>query len=143
MYPEIISNSAVTSPATTVSSHASRESDIPRFSPSAMSAALTPDLALAYLDQLNWGIRAGAVLGAKGELLAGSPEVAAALAAVQLEGERSGAGDAHARIVTPGGDLHVARSEHHQIAVLAGPSVIEELLAADMRWCLADLALGR
>jgi len=106
-----------------------------------MSAALTPDLALAYIEQLNWGIRAGAVLDGQGRFLAGSREVAALLGESGPEPGVSGPGTL-TDTTTSGGRLLVARSRDHQIAVLTEASIVEELLVHDMRRALADLASG-
>ncbi|HWT22312.1 MAG TPA: hypothetical protein VN213_02280, partial [Solirubrobacteraceae bacterium] len=42
-----------------------------------MTPALTPPLALDYLHELSTDVRAGAILDGGGELLAGSPALAA------------------------------------------------------------------
>jgi hypothetical protein len=100
-----------------------------------MTPALTPARALDYLRELSADIRAGAVLGADGALLAG-PEALAAPARELLEA----AGDAADVHVTTGdGDVFVARDDRHAIVLACGRFVLPSLARYDLRMVLGDL----
>jgi hypothetical protein len=101
-----------------------------------MTAALEPARALAYLATLSTDLRASAVLGADGAVLAGDADLG-----------RRGAkllGAAHADAAQeelPGGGMVLAaRSATHIVAVEAGPHVLATVLALDLRNVLGDLA---
>ena len=113
-----------------------------------MTAALTPDGALAFVSTLTPGLRRAAVLDAGGAWLAGDRELAAR-AHRALE---AGPGDAvhlpdglrAARehvVRTPDG-LHAARDARHAVAAEAGEEVLDGLLLADLRAALAALREG-
>ena len=91
-----------------------------------MTAALTPALALAYLDELSVDVRAAAVLGPSGDVLAG--EAALAGRARDL----SAAPGIH-RAPAPDGTLLLARGARGAaIAVVAGDRALPELLEHDL-----------
>jgi hypothetical protein len=83
--------------------------------------ALTPSGALGWLQSLSIDVRAAAVLGADGAVLAGDPALA-------------GAAD--------GGDVIVARSATHAIVVRTGPRPLKRLLQADLRTALDGLEIA-
>jgi hypothetical protein len=101
-----------------------------------MATMLTPADALEYLAQLSTDVRAGAVLGAGGELLAGDPallpaarDLLAACPAAEVEAD------------TGDGVVLAARSHTHAVVVVCGPQVLEGLQRHDLRTVLADLAV--
>ena len=101
-----------------------------------MTAALTPERALAYLATLSTDIRSSAVLGPGHALLAGDPGLAEAAAAAL---ERS-PGEAVVREALPSGaTLMAARSPSHAVAVEIGPHALAALVALDLRNVLGDL----
>src|SRR4051794_26828182 len=104
----------------TVTSHARRESGgmARGLSRTPLRAALTPDLALAYLRELSADIRAAVLLDAAGERLAGPPGMAAPARAL-LAALAPGPGELHAR--TDAGAVFAARDDRHQLVVAAGP----------------------
>jgi predicted regulator of Ras-like GTPase activity (Roadblock/LC7/MglB family) len=112
--------------------------------------ALTPELALQYLDQLSTDIRASVVLAADGTRAAASlqgtdGERLGALAAELL----SRAADADGEVVTQievatsDGAVYAARDEQHAIAVVAGRFALASLMFYDLREVLADMAEAR
>ena len=138
---------AATRQMTTVTSQAMRESGTgwlfsrtvhePCLDPSAVSsgAALTPALALDYLRELSADIRTGVVLGADGELLAGSEALAD-----PARDLFANAGDAsELQVVTRDGDVFAARSDRHKIAVVTGRFALPSLIRYDLKLVLADL----
>jgi hypothetical protein len=105
-------------------------------------AAISPDLALAYVRELSTDVRAGVVLSAGGELLAGDPALAAPARAllacaegpdvavrtgrgvvVAARGAGGGAGGAGGGTVVAGAAL----------VVVCGPLAIPEVTALDAR----------
>jgi hypothetical protein len=96
-----------------------------------MTAALTPEAALALVTTLTPGLRRSAVLDAGGVWLAGDRELAAR-AHRALE---AGPGDA---VRLPDG-LRAARDDRHAVAAEAGEEVLDGLLLADLRAALAAL----
>jgi hypothetical protein len=100
-----------------------------------MTSALTPDRALEYLLELSADIRAGAVLGADGAMLAG-PDALAAPARELLDA----AGDAADVHVTTGdGAVFLARDRRHAIVLACGRFALPSLARYDLRMVLADL----
>jgi hypothetical protein len=98
-------------------------------------AALTPALALDYLRELSADIRAGVVLGADGELLAGSEALAD-----PARDLFANSGDAsELQVVTRDGDVFAARSDRHKIAVVTGRFALPSLIRYDLKLVLADL----
>src|SRR4051812_23639703 len=79
----------------------------------AMTASLTPSLAIDFVTALSADVRAAAVLDATGSHLAGPHPLAEAARtlpdAPQLEG------------MTPDGGVFAARDERHRIVVVTGP----------------------
>jgi hypothetical protein len=113
--------------AATVASHAIRLSGTRIFSRPAMTPALTPAQALAWLASLSIDVRRAAILDAEGRLLAGDPALASSSAAA------------------PGADppgthrLRTVRSARHAFLVEAGEHALEGLLDADLRAALRAL----
>jgi hypothetical protein len=100
-----------------------------------MTPALTPARALDYLRELSADIRAGAVLGADGALLAGSEGLAAP--ARDLIGAAGDASDVH--VTTADGAVFVARNDRHAIVLACGRFALPSLARYDLRMVLADL----
>jgi hypothetical protein len=100
-----------------------------------MTPALTPARALDYLRELSADIRAGAVLGADGALLAGSEGLAAP--ARDLIGAAGDASDVH--VTTADGAVFVARDDRHAIVLACGRFALPSLARYDLRMVLADL----
>jgi hypothetical protein len=99
-----------------------------------MAAALTPELALAYLGELSTDIRAAAVLDARGQRAAGDESLANAAH------ELLGLIDATAvEFVSPRGSVFAARGESFAIAVVTGRFALPALVRYDVRRALADL----
>jgi hypothetical protein len=101
-----------------------------------MPPALTPALALDYLRELSADIQAGVVLGAGGELLAGSEDLAAP--ARDLLAAADDATDVH--VTTADGAVFAARDARHAIVVACGRFALPSLARYDLRMVLADLA---
>jgi hypothetical protein len=101
-----------------------------------MPPALTPALALDYLRELSADIRAGVVLGADGDLLAGSDELAGP--ARDLLAAAEDATDVH--VTTGDGAVFAARDGRHAIVVACGRFALPSLARYDLRMVLADLA---
>jgi hypothetical protein len=101
-----------------------------------MTEALTPAQALEYLRTLSADIEAAAVLGADGELLAGSDALAepartflaAAPDADDLE------------VSTAQGCVFAARSDTHALVLVTGRFALPALVRFDLRMVLSDLA---
>jgi hypothetical protein len=102
-----------------------------------MTAPLTPDLALSYLGELSTDIRAAAVLGADGALLAGDRAVAEP--AHRMLELSSGA---PVEVITRRGGVFAARDAEHAIAVVVGRFALPALVRYDVRRTLSDLAGG-
>ena len=99
-----------------------------------MTAALTPQTALALVSTLTPGLRRAAVLDSGGICLAGDRDLAArAHRALQ-----AGLDDA----VRAADGLHAARDDRHAVAVEAAEEVLDGLLLADLRAALAALRAG-
>ncbi len=101
-----------------------------------MTDALTPAHALDYLRTLSADIRAGAVLGPGGELLAGAPELAEPArtllaAAPHADDVEVATGDAW---------VFAARSDRHAVVLVCGRFALPALIRYDLRMVLADLA---
>lgn len=99
-----------------------------------MTHVLTPDRALEYLTQLSVDVRAGAVLGADGALLAGDGALAGPardlLAALP---------DREIEVSVPEGVVLAVRGERHAIVVTCGRFALSGLQRHDLRTVLADL----
>jgi hypothetical protein len=96
-----------------------------------MTAALTPDLALAYIRELSADVLDGIVLGADGSRLAGNPALHTPAQAF-LEAGGEGA--------TARGKAFAVRGERHSIVVVTGPFALPRVVARDVR--AAVTALG-
>jgi hypothetical protein len=97
-----------------------------------MTAALTPELALAWLATVTPGLRAAVVLDAGGAVVAGDPGLARrareALASEAVAADPRADG------------IHIARGPAHAIVAEVDPAVLGDLLLTDMRTALAALA---
>lgn len=100
-----------------------------------MSSALTPALALAYLDELSTDIRDAIIFDARGERLAGDADLAEP--ARDLLAQADGA---QIEVLAERGAVFAARSDAHAIVVVAGRFVLPALMRHDLRMVLADLA---
>jgi hypothetical protein len=89
------------------------------------TTALTPPQALGLLSALCTDLHAAAVLDARGELLAGAPDLALAATDPQAPADP-------ARIV--------ARSAHHTIVVVVGPQALRSVLEIDLQTALDAMA---
>jgi hypothetical protein len=102
-----------------------------------MTAALTPDLALAFLRELSADLTAAVVLDAAGERLAG-PAALHAPARDLLAAAPPGPAELHGR--TAAGAVFAARDDAHQLVVATGPLALPGLTRHDLRATLAALA---
>jgi hypothetical protein len=107
-----------------------------------MTAAFTPDLALAYLRELSADIRASVLLDARGERLAG-PEALVAPARALL---RDAPAELEAR--TDAGAVFAARDGDRQLVAVTGPFALPGLTRHDLRTVLralggAEIRVGR
>jgi predicted regulator of Ras-like GTPase activity (Roadblock/LC7/MglB family) len=102
-----------------------------------VDAALTPELALAYLGELSTDIRAAVVLGPDGEPVAGSHDLAAA--ARELLRLCGGAG---VEVLTPRGSVFAVRVGDYALAVVTGRFALPALVRYDVRRVLGDLQPG-
>ncbi len=98
-----------------------------------MTAALTPDAALAWLATLTPGLRAAVVLD-------GSRSVVAGDAGLAGPARDALAADAAAAEIRGPDGLYVARGPAHAIAAKVDPAVLGGLLLTDLRATLAALA---
>ena len=109
-----------------------------------MPAALTPDLALAYLRELSADIRAAVLLDARGERLAGP-------SALRRPGARAAAPHAPAELEarTHAGAVFAARDGDRQLVVVTGPFALPGLTRHDLRtvlrrrWAAREIRVGR
>jgi hypothetical protein len=99
----------------------------------AMTASLTPALALEFITALSADIRAAIVLGAGGERLAGPPALAAAARALPEA-------PPHLEGATADGAVFAARDERHTIVVVTGPFALPRVTRLDLETAL--FALG-
>src|SRR5438105_3361730 len=99
-----------------------------------MPAALTPDLALAFLRELSADLTAAVVLDAAGERLAGP----AALHAPARDLLAAAPPGLHGR--TAAGAVFAARDDAHQLVVATGPLALPGLTRHDLWTTLAALA---
>src|SRR3954470_13680214 len=114
---------------TTVVSQAMRENDTRVSCRTPVTAALTPELAIAYVRELSADVRAAVVLAADGRLLAG-PEALAAPARelLAVAGDRQDVG-----VRTAGGVVLAARGPAHALVAAAGPHSLIGPSAIDAR----------
>jgi hypothetical protein len=100
-----------------------------------MPPALTPALALEYVHELSADVRAGIVLDAAGDLLAGSPELADPARALLSAGGDAGELEA----ATPDGVVCAVRSTGHAAVAVCGRFAIAGVVRQDLRAALAAL----
>src|SRR3954449_3902173 len=92
-----------------------------------MTAALTPDLALAYLRELSADYLGGVVLDAEGALLAGDEGLAPLARDVEGDG------------ATTHGKVFFASDTRHAIVVVTGPRALPSPVRRDIRAALSAL----
>ena len=121
--------------AATVVSHTMRENGTASYC-DAMTAALTPALALDYVRELSADVRTGVVLDAAGGLLAGPPELAVTARALLVAGGRAD------ELEAVSGDWVVcaARTHEHAAVAVCGRFAIAGIVRQDLRAALAALA---
>jgi hypothetical protein len=100
-----------------------------------MPPALTPALALDYVRELSADVRAGVVLDAAGELLAGPPQLAAPARAL-LD---AGAGADEVESGNADGVVCAVRSGSHAAVAVCGRFAIPAIVREDLRTALAAL----
>jgi hypothetical protein len=112
-------------------------------------AALTPGLALEYLDQLSTDIRAAVLLNVRGEVVAasgpdGDGKRMGELAAELFERAEAAAPGAISQVEawTGGGIVFAVRDERWTLAVVTGRYALSSLMFYDLRLVLADLGAG-
>ncbi|MDA0165455.1 hypothetical protein OM076_34620 [Solirubrobacter ginsenosidimutans] len=96
-----------------------------------MTASLTPALALEFITALSADIRAGIVLGAGGEHLAGPAALAEAARALPDAPHLEGG--------TARGAVFAARDERHTIVVVTGPFALPRVTRLDLETALSAL----
>jgi hypothetical protein len=114
-----------------------------------VDAALTPSLALDYLDELSTDIRGGVLLDAKSRVAAawhGDDELGERLREplIELLGRADEAAGASApagqvEVTTTRGAVFCVRDERWTLAVVTGRFVLPSLMFYDLRHVLADL----
>ena len=109
-------------------------------SPSAESA----ERALSLLGEMSADMRAGAILGADGEVLAsdGPADTWAQRVGAVLEEADAAAGDPaeHIHVATEAGELFLTRSRGLTAVAITERFALASLMSFDMRSVLADLA---
>jgi hypothetical protein len=100
-----------------------------------MPPALTPALALEYVHELSADVRAGIVLDAAGDLLAGSP----ALADPARELLTAGDDAAELEAATADGVVCAVRTPGHTAVAICGRFAIAGVVRQDLRTALAAL----
>lgn len=111
--------------------------------------ARSPELALAYLDDLSADVRAALLLDSGGALAAHRPEAPESAEELRelftglLEHAEAAAGDgeppAEVEVTTPAGTLYVVRGESFTLAAVADRTALSSLMRYDLRHVLADL----
>ncbi len=96
--------------------------------------ALTPELALDYLDELSTDIRAAVVLGARGERLAGHEGLVAPARRLLAVADAP-----LVEVDTARGTVVAARDGEHALVVVVGRHALPALVRYDVRRVLADL----
>jgi hypothetical protein len=109
-------------------------------------AALTPELALDYLDELSADIDAAVVLDRSNGLAAASDQDAEraermrALAAELLDRTtEAGGGADQVEVATDRGSVFAVRGEHWSLAVVTGRRALPSLMFYDLRSVIRDL----
>jgi hypothetical protein len=116
-----------------------------------VDSALTPALALDYLDELSTDIRGALLLDGRGEVAAawhGDDERAERMRPIVLElierADRAAGGKSRGaseiEVATAGGSVFAVRDGRFTLAVVAGRFVLSSLMLYDLRQVLADLA---
>ncbi len=123
--------------ATTVSSHAIREMGTGVFSRAPMTAALTPQHALAYLLELSSDIRAAVVLDDSGGWLAGEAALTRPVMALLASAPGSGV-----EVITARGGVFAARGASHALGLVTGRFALPALIRHDLQRALGDLDAG-
>lgn len=100
-----------------------------------MPPALTPALALEYVHELSADVRAGVILDAAGELLAGPPELAGPARALLTAGGDAGEIEAS----TLDGVVCAVRTSAHAAVAVCGRFAIPGVVRQDLRAALAAL----
>jgi hypothetical protein len=101
-----------------------------------MPPALTPALALEYVHELSADVRAGILLDAAGDLLAGPP----ALAEPARELLSAGGDAAELEAATADGVVCAVRTGAHAAVAVCGRFAIAGVVRQDLRTALAALA---
>jgi len=100
-----------------------------------MPPALTPALALDLVRELSADVRAGLIFDARGDRLAGPPELVAAARALA-----AAAGDVpEAEAVTADGVVCLVRTTGHAGIAVCGAFAIPGVVRADLRAALAGI----
>ena len=100
-----------------------------------MPPALTPSLALEYVHELSADVRAGVVLDAAGDLLAGPPPLADLARALLDAGGDAGELEA----ATADGVVCAVRTSDHAAVAICGRFAIPGVVRQDLRAALAAL----
>jgi hypothetical protein len=100
-----------------------------------MTAALSPDLAIAYVREMSADVRAAVVIGADGAVLAGDAALADAATAFAAPGT---AGSRR----TAGGVVAVAATTAHTLLVVSGPLAFEGPTLLDVRTAVLAMVGG-
>jgi hypothetical protein len=100
-----------------------------------MPPALTPSLALEYVHELSADVRAGVVLDAAGDLLAGPPPLADLARALLDAGGDAGELEA----ATADGVVCAVRTSDHAAVAICGRFAIAGVVRQDLRAALAAL----
>ena len=100
-----------------------------------MPPALTPSLALEYVHELSADVRAGLVLDAAGDLLAGPPPLADLARALLDAGGDAGELEA----ATADGVVCAVRTTDHAAVAICGRFAIPGVVRQDLRTALAAL----
>jgi hypothetical protein len=99
-----------------------------------MMSSLTPEVALAYVRELSADVRAGIVLDAQGERLAGASALHAP--ATRLLAARPHARELHG-IGENGSQVFVTRGGERTIVVVTGRHALPRVIRGDMRTALS------
>jgi predicted regulator of Ras-like GTPase activity (Roadblock/LC7/MglB family) len=112
----------------------------------AVSAALTPDLALQYLSELSTDIKASAILSADGRAAAaskpGEPGDRLRAFTTELFANGDAADDkvvTQIEVSTGEGAVYAVRDERWTISVVTGRFALSSLMFYDLRTVLGDL----
>jgi hypothetical protein len=131
----------------TVTSQEILLSGTPLFWRAVSGPALTPELALDYLDELSVDIEAAVVLDSAGKVAAATPPEGPArdrvgeLAAKLLDQVASadGGGSDQVEIALPEGSVYAVRGEHWSVAVITRRQALPSLMFYDLRHVIEDL----